>query len=48
MYKLSYNVGAKEVESFIFPSLALCKWKQKQIQAQGTHKLGKLIITKIN
>ena len=48
MYKLVYKVGVKEVESFTFPSLALCKWKQKQIQVQGSHKLGKLIITKIN
>lgn len=47
MYKLSYKVGAKEVESFTFPSLALCKWKQKQFQAQGSHKIGEFKIIKL-
>lgn len=40
MYQLQYVNGSKIIESFTFPSRALCLWKKKQLINQGTHKQG--------
>jgi len=32
--------GSIIIESFTFPSKALCLWKKKQLLNQGTHKQG--------
>ena len=41
MYNLMYIMnGSTVVESFTFPSKALCLWKKKQLLNQGTHKQG--------
>lgn len=47
MFKLSYIIGGKTIESFIFPAVGLARWKKRQLQQQASHKTGKLIITKI-
>lgn len=38
MYKLSYHVNNRCLESWFLPNKALCNWKKKQLKA--THKLG--------
>jgi hypothetical protein len=40
MYTLQYLNGSTVVESFFFPSKALCNWKKKQLLNQGSHRLG--------
>ena len=45
MYKLEYYTGNKLVESYIFPTRALCMWKKKQLV--DTHVLGEFKISKV-
>ena len=41
MFVLQYIVnGSTVVESFTFPSKALCLWKRNQLLNQGSHKMG--------
>ena len=46
MYKLSYFIGASEIESFYFPSYALCRWKEKQLKGAGSHISGHFTIVR--
>lgn len=40
MYKLTYSIGGIEVESYYLPNYALCRWKEKQLRALGSHQSG--------
>ena len=35
MYRLEYHNSVKLIESFTFPSKALCLWKKKQLMSNG-------------
>lgn len=37
MYKLTYTVNNKLIETYYLPNIALCKYKQNQLKS--THKL---------
>lgn len=47
MFVLQYIVnGSTVLESFTFPSKALCAWKKNQLINNGSHKLGTFKIIK--
>lgn len=46
MYVLEYYNGTKLIESYKYPTKALCEWKKKQLLYNGTHKLGTFSIGK--
>lgn len=43
MYQLSYYQGDLLVESWMFPNLAICRWKIRNLRA-STHKTGEFKI----
>lgn len=48
MYVLEYYNGNKLIESYKYPTKALCMWKKKQLLYNNTHTMGTFSISKIS
>lgn len=47
MYALEYYNGGKLIESYKYPTKALCEWKKKQLIYNGTHVAGTFMISRV-